>query len=119
MLIGGLIYRRCLSAKIADCRRTSGIVVDNVLKPGGGFDSNWVYHPVVEYLAGKERFIVMGTVGYGRGKEMGSSSDVIYSPTNPQYAFIAEDYYFAPNMLLALGGTFLIFGSVLAVVLMK
>ena len=114
LFIGGIAYRRRLKDKVADCERTPGTVVDNVAGLAGGFDTSPVYRPVVEYFVGGVRLTVTGDTGYGQRKEVGARLTVMFSPGNPTTAFIAEDYYFAANLILALGGTFVLFGSLLA-----
>ena len=114
LVVGGIVYRRHLKERAAHCERTTGIVVDNVAGLAGGFDTSPVYHPVVEYFVRSTRFTVTGATGYGRRKEQGTRLALMFSPGNPATAFIIEDYYFLAHMLLGIGGTFVVFGSVLA-----
>ena len=114
LFVGGIAYRRRLKDRAAHCERTQGTVIDNVTGLAGGFDTSPVYHPVVEYFVGSIRFTVNGDTGYGRRKKIGTRLTVMFSPGNPSAAFIVEDYYFAANLILAIGGTFVLFGSLLA-----
>ena len=84
--------------------------MDNVAGLAGGFDPSPVYRPVVEYFVGSTRYTITGDTGYGERKERGARLDVMFSLENPSKAFIAEHYYLFPNMLFAIGGTFVLFG---------
>ena len=110
----GMKYRRRLKARVAAFLRTPGTVIGSSEGLAGGFDTAPVYNPVVEYRLGNQRFTITGNVGYGRSKKEGTMVTVMYDPANPSTAFIMEDYYLAANIIIALGGTFMLFGSLLA-----
>ncbi len=111
LAVVGIAYRRRLKEKVAHCERAPGTVVDNLTGISGDFDASPIYRPVVEYCVGRTRFTVTGDVGYGRRKEIGTRLTVLFSPESPSVAFIAEDYYMVANMFLALGGIFVLLGS--------
>ena len=116
IFIGGLIYRRHLKAKVANCVRTTGTVIDNVTGAGDrpDYDTTPLFRPVVEYFVGSNRFTIAGDTGRQQRKDKGTKLTVVYNPANPLIAFIVEDYYFAANVLLAIGGAFVLFGSLIA-----
>ena len=111
LTIVGWKWRRHLKAKARDYRRTTGIVFDSSKGRSGGFDPTPVYRPIFEYSLDGRRFSAIGNVGYGRAKKEGTKVAIIYDPENPSVAFISEDYYFAPNILLAIGVMFVLMGS--------
>lgn len=114
LFVGGAAYRRRLKEKVMHCERTTGAVIDNVAGMAGGFDTSPVYRPVVEYFVGSTRFTLTGDTGYGQRKEKGTRLTVMFSPENPSFAFIVEDYYLAADMLLGIGGMFVLLGSLFA-----
>jgi hypothetical protein len=114
LFIGGLAYRRRLKAKVANFDRTIGTVIDNVHMGVVGFDTTPHYRPVVEYFVGGIRFTVTGDTGYGQRMDLGTGLTVMFSPKNPSVAFVVKDYYFVANILSAIGGTFVLLGSLIA-----
>ncbi len=112
--IGGLAYRRRLKVKVADCERTLGAIIDNIRQRNIGQGTPVVYLPVVEYFVGNTRFTVTGDTGYWRPKGKGSKLSVMFRPANPSEAFIEKDYYLGANILLLIGGAFILLGSFLA-----
>jgi hypothetical protein len=111
LTIVGWKWRRHLTAKARDYRRATGIVVGSSKGTSGGFDPAPVYRPIFEYSLDGRRFSAIGDVGYGRAKEEGTKVAIVYDPENPSVAFISEDYYFAPNIFLAIGTMFVLMGS--------
>jgi len=110
----GLRYRSRLKARTGGYVPTSGKVVGNVEGPMGGFDPTPAYRPVIEYFVDGRRLSITADVGYGRRKEEGVSTSVMYDPANPAAAFMAEDYYTGAHIMLGIGGAFVLLGSLVA-----
>ena len=104
----GMAYRKHLTAKVVNFERETGIVIDNVI------EADDVYRPVIEYFVGGHRYSITSNVGYGRKKGGGTKMTVMHDPNNPAKSFVVEDYYFAANSMLAIGGCFIFFGSLIS-----
>src|ERR1019366_10539729 len=92
LCVFGLRCQRRLKAKAGGYVPTSGRVVGSVEGPAGGLDPTPVYRPVIEYFVGGRRLSITADVGYGRRKEEGARTSVMYDPANPAVAFMVEDY---------------------------
>jgi hypothetical protein len=108
LFIGGLAYRLRLKGKAAARVQTYGTIVGNDQGLNGEF------HPVIEYFIGARRFSITSDTGYGRRKKPGTKSAIMYNPANPSLAFMVQDYYTAANIMLAIGGVFVLLGSLIA-----
>src|SRR5262245_38591982 len=106
MFIGGLLIRRRLKGKLQGCVQTNGTVIGNVAGFGGGFDTETIYRPTVEFFVGARRFSFTAEAGCGQKAKEGTKLAVMYHPANPLIAFIARDHYTPANMLLGIGGAF-------------
>jgi|GEM_PF-5624051 len=110
-LWGGIVYKRHLRQKVDSYLRTYGVVT--------GFEAQGsrhgiVYHPVVEYQIAGRRHSIQSEVGYGKPKEKkGSKMEIMYDPSGTSHAYLVKDYYMGPNIMIGIGGAFLLLGSTL------
>ena len=116
LLCGGIAYRRHLKQKVIAFTRVQGVVTDFVtgISPPDGAPGT-VYHPIIEYYVDGTAYSINSNVGYGKPREQrGSKMDILYDRSNPSTAQVVKDFYFAPNMMIAIGSMFLLMGTYMA-----
>jgi hypothetical protein len=104
----GLLWRNRLKAQTEGFIRIAGTVTGSSV---GGSEGNTA---VVEYVVDGQSFSITGNLERHPAKKVGSQLTVIYSPRDPSSAFIVEDYFFAANIVLGIGGVWLLLGSLIA-----
>ena len=113
MVTGGFLLYSQLKKKLIGFKRAVGIVIDHAPQTSG-LDPTPTYRPVVEYYVNQERFKITSSVGHGEKKQEGTGLNIWYNPANPADAVVADAYYFPAQMLLGIGGVFVLLGGLIA-----
>jgi len=108
LFIWGILYRRRVKEKVRSYISVQGTIVGTVVESDSDSTS---YHPVIEYIVYGKTYSIKSTVGFGKKKEEGSTVEVMFNPGKPLTAFILKHCYFVPNVLIALGFSFVFLGA--------
>jgi hypothetical protein len=106
LFVLGLRFRRRLKVRVKGFERTAGKVTDNINAAEG-------FRAVVEYFVGGKSYSVTSQVERNPRQKEGNQLAVMYDPAKPWEGIVAEEYYLVANVLLAIGGVFVLLGSLL------
>ncbi len=114
LLVWGILNRRRVKEKMQSYASVQGTIVGTVVESDSDSTS---HHPVVEYIVYGKTYSFKSSIGYGKKEEEGSRVEVMYDPGKPSSAFVLKHCFLGSTLLIVLGSSFFIFGSLMCYII--